>query len=278
MTNELLIPLRFDGEPLPAVELFGRLARGTVDYPRAGEAWKGLRVRGAGGEVVLAREGPLATEELVTELADAPGPVGQVLAYTALECWRLPGGVPEPASVGLWIETFGPAAAGWPAPERRPPGAAALRVWSAGPFCAEAPAPEDPRRAAANERVAENLENLTELLFHLVGELAPAALHVYSDAGACFPLNAHLAYYRSERPLGDDLAEIERAWRAGLPERGLPALAELEPAGAEFPLHGWRAPAARRELAAALGEALRGRDAPPAVEAGRGGDEGRAGR
>ncbi len=121
----------------------------------------------------------------------------------------------------------------------------------------------DPKQQEANRRVGENLAELTDLLFQLVARVQPDSLKLYSTAGFYVPYDAHLAYYKEETSVLDDLALIEQVWEQGQPELPYPPLKAFTPDApfevakyADMMFHGWRSPEDQRRLWHALAAAL----------------------
>jgi hypothetical protein len=260
VATALTARLYLDGErPLP--ELLAGLAEAIEAWrpPRGLEAavmdsprWQGLKVLGtAGRQVIHDQRDPLDRAALGKAAARFTASTQLLSTLTSVPCWRVRDGREQagwvPVSIDAWGDARGSVFGEDP---RHIWGSAAVSFANAGPFLALADRP-GAEADRVNGRVEDNLEALTALVLDLAVRLQPVAIKVFTDQGAYLPFNAHLAYYRSDEAVLDDLRTIARVWRAGLPGHQIPPLAQLEDAHPSA-FHAWRSDEQRRALRLAL--------------------------
>lgn len=254
MATELTVRLYFDAEPA-SPEVFAQLVEAIAAWGEANAPWQGLRVSGPQRQVIHRDDTPLESGALTAASARFGDSAQQIASRISYRCWRFRGRTAEPGSSLAWVEAWGDRYGEARREDvRRIWGSAAFTIADAGPYCAviDDTAAEV---AAVNQRVEENLERLTKLIFGIVTAAKPAALKVFTDQGAYLPFNAHLAYYASEARLIDDVRLIADIWRRGLPDHQIPPLGEISDGGS-IAFHWWRNAEARRRLATDLGSRI----------------------
>lgn len=226
MTVEILIPIALGESARTTRERFETLVEVVDAWSGASGAWRGLRFEEPEGG--SAGDDEIRDVEGLVEVLRGREPV-HVLAYTSFPCHRFFSGTAESSGVGMWAEARG--------------AEVALRIHSAGPFSAELGTAGADEAAGHNRFVAENLEALTDLCFHLAQSLQARRLAIFTDVGSTDLWNAHLAWFA-----GDDEAA------AAIGELTSPA-----PGGGQADcLHPWRSPDQRAELGARLERTLSG--------------------
>jgi hypothetical protein len=255
MATEITARIYFDSEPDPA-HLFARLIEVVSAWGEADVPWQGLRVvSGAPRETIHRDDSLLDPGALVAAAARFSGRSQQISSRTSYRCWRFQGRKAEWGSSLAWVEAWGDDYGRIHGEDvRRVWGSATFTIADCGPYCAVIPA-EDAAATAVNERVEENLDRLTKLVFRIVEALEPASLKVFTDQGAFLPFNAHLAYYASEARLLEDARLIADVWQRGLPGHQIPPLGDLAD-GRSIAFHWWRSDEARRRLMTALGDRI----------------------
>lgn len=255
MATEITARIYFDSEPAPA-KLFARLIEVVSVWADGGASWQGLRVvSGPQRETIHRDDSLLDTGALVAAAARFNERSQQLSSRTSYRCWRFQGRKADLGSSLAWLEAWGDDYGRIHGEEvRRVWGSAAFTIADCGPYCAVVPA-EDAAATAVNERVEENLDRLTTLVFRIVEALEPAAVKVFTDQGAFLPFNAHLAYYSSEVKLLEDVRLIADVWQRGLPGHQIPPLGDLTD-GRSIAFHWWRNDEARRRLMTALGDRI----------------------
>jgi hypothetical protein len=259
MATEITARLYFDAEPAPA-RVFSQLIEAVSAWREGNAPWQGLRVHaGARREVVFRDDAPLDTAALAALAARFGETSQQLSTRTSYDCWRFQGRTPVAGSSLAWVEAWGDEYGRDRGEDvRRIWGSATFTISDCGPYCAIIDA-QDPAAAAVNEavneRVEDNLDRLTKLIFRIVEAVEPASLKVFTDQGAFLPFNAHLAYYASEARVLEDVRLIAELWQTGLPRHQLPALEDITD-GHSIAFHWWRNDESRRRLAAALGDRI----------------------
>ena len=74
------------------------------------------------------------------------------------------------------------------------------------------------------EHIDHNIDHLLDFLATLIEQVQPVALKAFNEDRAYFLFNAHLAYYRDEASIANDLAFLFQVWEHGLEAYGLPPL------------------------------------------------------
>jgi hypothetical protein len=236
MATEITARLYFDSEPAPA-RVFSQLIEAVSAWREGNAPWQGLRVHaGARREAVFRDDAPLDTGALAALAARFGETSQQLSTRTSYDCWRFQGRTPVAGSSLAWVEAWGDEYGRDRGEDvRRIWGSATFTISDCGPYCAII----DARDAAAavaneavNERVEDNLDRLTKLIFRIVEAVEPASLKVFTDQGAFLPFNAHLAYHASEARVLEDVRLIAELWQTGLPRqvRQLQRAARLRPA------------------------------------------------
>jgi hypothetical protein len=245
MSTEITARLYFDSEPAPA-RLFTQLVEAVAAWGDGNAPWQGLRVSGPRRAVIHRDDQPLETAALVAAAAPLGGPSQQIASRISYRCWRFRGQTAELGSSVAWLEAWDDGYGQVQGEDvRRVWGSAAFTIADCGPYCALLDASD--AAAKINERVEENLERFTRLIFGIVEAVQPAALKVFTDQGAYLPFNAHLAYYASEARVLEDMRLIADVWQRGLPGHQLPPLAEISDAKS-IAFHWWRNDEQRRRL------------------------------
>lgn len=255
MATEITVRIYFDSEPA-AARLFARLVD-VVSAWREGDArWQGLRVySGDRRDVVFRDDSLLDTAALASAAARFSEPSRQLSSRISYPCWRFQGKTAVPGSALAWVEAWDDRYGELRGEDvRRVWGSATFTIADCGPYCAIIDA-DDAASRAVNERVEENLDRLTKLVFRIVEVLEPVSLKVFTDQGAFLPFNAHLAYYASETHVIGDARLIADVWQSGLSRSKVPPLSDLGD-GDSIALHWWRSADARRRLVAALGKRI----------------------
>jgi hypothetical protein len=245
MANELTARFRFDRTPAPA-ELFSRVVASLSQQPEMIDKWSSFSIRSGSFSNVITEHASPKTEELITLANAHDGDDRRMSVVRPLRCWRFSGKQAELAAVPCIVEAFG---SKYGREDARLRGDAAFSATQVGPFCAlvhDAGA-DDPAVRAVNERVEQNLESFTKVIFRLIEVTAPASVHVYSDAGEALPFNAHLAYWADEAGPLADLQLIAEAWQQGLPAYDLSPLSRYDADLHKSALHSWRT-APQRQL------------------------------
>jgi hypothetical protein len=251
MATELTVRLYFDAEPASR-SVFAQLVDAITAWGEANAPWQGLRVSGPQRQVIHRDDAPLEPSALTAAAACFGDGAHQISSRISYRCWRFHGRTAEPGSSLAWVEAWGDRYGEARGEDvRRIWGSAAFTIADVGPYCAVLEA-SDAEVAAVNQRVEDNLERLTKLIFGFVGTLRPASLKVFTDQGLYLPFNAHLAYYASEARLLDDVRLVAEVWRRGLRDHQVPPLAEVSD-GKSIAFHWWRSDEARHRLATKLG-------------------------
>jgi hypothetical protein len=255
MATEITTRLYFDAEPV-ASRLFAQLVEAVSAWHEEAARWQGLRVISAPQRTTIHRDDSLLdTRSLITAAAQFEDRSQQISSRISFPCWRFQGRKAERGSSLAWVESWGDDYGRSHGEDvRRVWGSAAFTIADCGPYCAVVDA-TDAAASAVNERVEENLDRLTQLMFRIVETCQPASLKVFTDQGAFLPFNAHLAYYASEDRLLDDARLIADVWRRGLPGHQLPPLGDIAD-GRSIAFHWWRSEESRRRLVAALGDRI----------------------
>ena len=260
MSTELTARLYFDAEPrapevlvalTEAVEAM-RPPAGREDAVAESPRWQGLKVLGtAGREVLHDQREPLERGAVAKGAARFTESRQKLSTRTAIPCWRFQGLTAQAGWSPVWVDAWGDEHGRvFGEDPRHIWGSAAVTLADAGPFVAVVDR-QGPDVEQVNRRVEDNLEALTALVLDVAERLQPVSVKVFTDQGAYLPFNAHLAYYRSEEALLDDLRTIERVWRDGLPGHQVPPLAQQEDAHS-IAFHWWRNDEQRRRLWQAL--------------------------
>lgn len=254
MATEITARIYFDSEPAPA-KLFARLVD-VVSAWADGDAWQGLRVSSSAQREPIHRDdSSLDPNALVAAAARFDEPSQELSSQISYRCWRFRDRSADRGSSLAWLEAWGDEYARVRGEDaRRVWGSAAFTIADCGPYCAVVPA-EDAAATAVNERVEDNLERLTSLIFRISEALEPAAIKVFTDQGAYLPFNAHLAYYASEARALEDVRLLAEVWQRGLPRHQIPPLKEIDD-GRSIAFHWWRNEESRRRLMAALGDRI----------------------
>lgn len=265
MATEITTRLYFDAEPAPA-RVFAQLVEAVAAWHEDTPRWQGLRVTsGPQREVVHRDDAVLDTRDLISAAARFDARSQQISSRTSFPCWRFHGRAADRGSSLAWVEAWGDDYARFHGEDpRRVWGSAAFTIADCGPYCAIVDA-ADVDAATVNERVEDNLDRLTKLVFRIVETCRPASLKMFTDQGAFLPFNAHLAYYASEDRLLGDARLIAEVWRDGLPGHQLPALEDIADARS-IAFHWWRSDESRRRLMAALGARISRVDAIAAAD------------
>lgn len=203
--------------------------------------------------VGVSTQGTMDSAELLGLLGQA-GASRHVSTGAVYCCQRFSGDHVSSGSIPLSLSSW---PAGYMRRDRRLDGDAALVFDTVGPFCALLKPDAPPQ---VNKSVEKNLENLFELLLHLVEELSPKSVKAYTDVGTMIPINAHIAYFRDESDVLADLSLLQLLWNEGFASYNIPPLASLEPTAAQIDLHSWRSPAQRDRLYRALAELIQSTD------------------
>ncbi len=259
-----------DDEGTRPDEVLGRMAEVFAGWPQARGAWTELKLLKGNRHTIAQRwDGPLATEAMLAEARGRGEADEMLVAQSSFRCWRFGQGHPESGSVVIGIECCG---ADWRRLEHedgRLGGNAALVVHDAGPFVALIDEGQADTKRAVNDKVRENLEALTGLLFRMIESLAPRSMKLYTDEGLYLPFNAHLAYFRNDEVVLEDLALIADAWENGLPHHHIAPLKDRRADDMGPALHHWRSPSQRDQLWQCLSAAL-GSHAEPTTQKGPG--------
>ena len=252
MATEITTRLYFDAEPAPS-RLFAQLVEAVASWHDENPRWQGLRVTSGPQRAMIYRDDSLLeTQGLISAAARFEERSQQISSRTSFPCWRFQGRKADLGSSLAWVEAWGDDYGRSHGEDvRRVWGSASFTIADCGPYCAVMDS-TDAAAAAVNERVEENLDRLTKLMFRIVETCQPASLKVFTDQGAFLPFNAHLAYYASEDRLLQDARLIADVWRHGLPGHQLSALEDIAD-GRSIAFHWWRSDEARRRLMRALG-------------------------
>lgn len=254
MATEVTVRLYFDPEPELA-RVFAQMVEAISTWGESNAPWQGLRVSGPQRQVIHRRDEEMQSDAVIADAARFGDGSQQLSSRISFRCWRFHGRTAELGSSLAWVEAWSDGYAQVRGEDaRRIWGSAAFTIADCGPFCAEIAA-EDAATAAVNERVADNLERLTALIFRIVETVKPASLKVFTDQGAYLPFNAHLAYYASEARVLEDLRLINHVWHQGLPGHQIPPFESIVD-GKSVAFHWWRNDEQRRKLAAAIGGRL----------------------
>lgn len=264
MATEITTRLYFDTEPVPS-RLFTQMVESVAAW-HEGARWQGLRVTAAPQRETIYRDDSLLdTQGLLSAAVRFEERSQQLSSRTSFPCWRFQGRKAEIGSSLAWVEAWGDDYGRAHGEDvRRVWGSASFTIADCGPYCALVDS-TDVGAAAVNERVEENLDRLTKLMFRIVETCRPASLKVFTDQGAFLPFNAHLAYYASEDRLLQDIRLVTDVWRHGLPGHQLPPLGDIDD-GRSIAFHWWRSDEARRQLMTALGARLSQVDAIKVID------------
>jgi hypothetical protein len=251
MATELSAVFYFDEQPQPALP-FTELVRAVATHSTWRSNWQGFKVVAKNLRTVIAKEpGPMTSEQVLATAPLHDAAQNRISVNTALQCWRFTGTAAEPEAVPAILEATG---AEYGGTDPRVRGAAMLSITNMAPFNAIVD-PIDAQSAERNRRVEENLKALTSLLGHCVEATRPSSMKLYDDSGMFLPFNAHLAYFRDEKAVLQDLAWISELWTNGLRAYQLPPLGDRFADTIET-LHPRRTESQRKELWQRLARAI----------------------
>ncbi|MDQ2809446.1 MAG: hypothetical protein M3Z04_21435 [Chloroflexota bacterium] len=243
-------------------ELFCQLVDGLATWPHTDLDWFGFKVADEQlGNRVLNVTKTLSAAQVQATAHGFSAATLMLMVNMSFPCWWVENAEVKEGASAVQVWAFGDRYGGVDGADRPLEGHAKLNFGLVSPYLLQ---PGDtPRAQAANRYVEENLEQLTDLLFHLVTRMQPDSLKLYTTAGYFVPQDAHLVYYKDEIGVLDDLALIEQVWEQGLPGRAYPPLKAFTP-DAPFEVtkytslmfHNWRSPADQRRLWHALAAAL----------------------
>lgn len=237
-----------------SVERFQALVQALDASPLASRVWTGVDVTArAPMNYRLQRTGEMIADAVGAQAAAAGLGDDECLgSYTSLRCWRRGERGMEEGSVVAYVDVWGDTYGRINDEDLRMGGNAAVTLSHVGPFTADITGGD----AAYNEKVEENLANLTDLVMHLVTAMEPEATRVFDDQGLRLPFNAHAAYFRRPESVLEDLALLRDVWSHGLPAHRVAPLASYDGGAQEAALHLGRTPEMRRELWERLSAAL----------------------
>lgn len=213
------------------------------------DQWQGIKiVEHTIHNVVLTINEPLSSVALGHIVRGYDRPTYRIVTGRGFTCWRFAGLQATPGFLRLQLESWGTTYAQRHGRDIHMEGDAAISIQQVGPYCMLLDAAETPAVRAVNQRVEENLAALTDLLFRCIATLHPSAVKVFVDAADYLPFNAHLAYYRSEDVIMDDIVFISEVWEHGLPAYRITPLKQLEPGTSATVFHPWRSVTAQQTL------------------------------
>jgi hypothetical protein len=96
--------------------------------------------------------------------------------------------------------------------------------------------------------VEQNLEDLMQLLLEITKLGAVEKFKVFSDNGDQLAFNAHLAFFRNENQVQEDLDFMHSIWEKGLENYKIPPLKTIDFNDSIFLTHEWRTEEMRQKL------------------------------
>jgi hypothetical protein len=135
----------------------------------------------------------------------------QTVHYSAtviIPCWRYEGGQLTQGQAIMDIKSWGHDVRVLRFGDPRLEGYASISVHPAGPYWANIDPGSDPLIARYNELVADNLDQLGQLIVLLSKGTPASSIRLFTDYGWKLPLNSHCTYFSSTQTVLDDLRFI----------------------------------------------------------------------
>lgn len=242
----------FKDRPPSPREAFRHMANAVALWsPASDDEWKDLEIVGQrGDDPHLEMPGPLSTTTVQEATSGVNEAITTISARVPFRCWRFYDGKIERGWNGAWVTCYETSHVhGQPFLE-----SADFTSWHTGPYNILLHAEHNSYAQDVNRHVEENLEELTVILFDMIDRLQPDSMKVFTDAGLYLPFNAHMAYYKDESMVVDDLQFLSYIWHNAVPGYDVPLKAfdpERNPtAFQDYPtvFHLWRDEAARVQL------------------------------
>jgi hypothetical protein len=244
MATDLSIRLYFSAPS--SIERFEALVEALEDSPLANHTWHGFRVATRRPLQYRVHRDDRMTAAQVREAAREAGlGIDEDLgSYTSLRCWRRDDDGMVEGSVVAYLNVYGDEYIRMNEEDPRMAGQAAITLSHAAPFVVDITGQD----ATYNEKVEQNLDNLTGLMVDLANALQPDALRLFTDQGLYLPFNSHLSFFRRAEIVLEDIELLRQVWKHGLPLHRVPPLHSYTGGVQNGALHLDRTPAQRHEL------------------------------
>jgi hypothetical protein len=243
------ILLYFYQQNYSLLETFSNVIDTIVNWKNADDLFQGLAVEGKESfNNLLENDSEMTVGDIVKIASGYNHSENLFASGVAFECWRFKGGEAYRGHSRMDIDAWG---FGHEMSVKRDvavEGLCRLYLNNSGQFCAVIGEKENEYKEA-NERVQNNLDDLTDLQLSLASSVNPMVLRVVPDGGLSIPLNSNSTFFSSYSDVIADLNFIGKIWEDGLPKyQEMPPLKNYDPEPHEYLLHEWRTESQRHEL------------------------------
>lgn len=234
-----------------AIETFSSLAEAVSSWSQVDGKWSSLKFgTDSPHETASRATGPLSTDEIIHLSSQRDlGQDCRIHSSIPIQCWRYDGTNATLGQALLDIDCWGPDSQRLIDGDLTIEGNASISVHPANPYWIVLDEGSAEGGKEYNERVAENLDALGELLIGIARVSRPRSMKLFADEGWMLPHNSHCTYFNEADAVVADLHLIGRVWEQGLPAYGgMPPLRDYDAIRHEFTLSSLRPAEQRRDL------------------------------
>jgi hypothetical protein len=214
----------------------------------------------APGKVILEVGGNISLDELQKQVQLHDGNNLKFTVYVSIRCWRFSGMNAEMANVGMAVSCWGDDYGAVFHFDQTLEGHGQISILSVGPYCAIVDKEETEAVKNVNEHVAQNLNDLLDLIQLIVSRIRVEKLLTFSDVGHYALFNVHLAYFAGLDQIRLAIDQFLKMGREGNPHYNIRPWRDIE-MSKSFLLHEWRTPEQRQALKERLVSLLGAADA-----------------
>lgn len=256
MSTDMDIRFWYNNNQVSIDERFLAMVEWISKWPQISTSWQGLQALERNVQkAVLDVNKELSFEEMKAAVRGYNKETYCLSTGIGFKCWRFKGDEVSPGYARIHLQVWGIEYAKRHFRDPRIEGDASIFITPVGPYCMvlDPPVgfPED-----VNNKVAENLSDLTDMLFGLIDETKPISMKVFVEEAKLIPFNAHMVYFMNESMIIEDLKLIHELWEQGMSSYYIEPLRSADPVAEAITFHPWRKPALRQKVKQQLAEAI----------------------